>query len=369
MNIPFLDLTAPHNDLRDEMRDAFERVLNSGWYVLGAEVNKFEREFAEYCQADHCVGVGNGLDALHLILRAYDIGDGDEVIVPSNTYIATWLAVSYSGAKPIPVEPDCKTYNINPKLIESSITERTKAIIAVHLYGQPADMDEINAIAKKYNLKVIEDAAQAHGAKYKGRSVGSLSDAAGFSFYPGKNLGAIGDGGAVTTNNASLADRIRMLSNYGSKIKYHNEVKGYNSRLDELQAAFLRAKLPVLDEWNRRRQFIATMYLSQLGVDNLTLPYVPDWAEPVWHLFVVRCHQRDTLQKQLSNAGIGTIIHYPIPPHLQPAYSELGYAPGTFPISEAIHREILSLPMGPHLGIECASEVIAAVSSNVRFKA
>ena len=336
--IPFLNLKAPHEELRQEMRDALERVLNSGWYIHGTEVKQFESEFSSYCQSKYCVGVGNGLEALHLILRAYDIGEGDEVIVPANTYIATWLAVSYSGAKPIPVEPDLKTYNINPKLIESSVTERTKAIIAVHLYGQPADMDEINSIAKKYNLKVIEDAAQAHGAKYKGRSVGSLGDAAGFSFYPGKNLGAIGDGGAVTTDEESLADRVRVLSNYGSKIKYHNEVKGYNSRLDELQAAFLRAKLPVLDEWNKRRQAIAIMYLSQMDIEGLTLPYVPDWAKPAWHLFVVRSHQRDALQKQLNNAGIGTMIHYPIPPHLQPAYSELGYAPGAFPISEAIHR-------------------------------
>lgn len=366
--IPFLNLKAPHEELRQEMRDALERVLNSGWYIHGTEVKQFESEFSSYCQSKYCVGVGNGLEALHLILRAFDIGEGDEVIVPANTYIATWLAVSYSGAKPIPVEPDWKTYNINPKLIESSVTERTKAIIAVHLYGQPADMDEINAIAKKYNLKVIEDAAQAHGAKYKGRRVGSLGDAAGFSFYPGKNLGAIGDGGAVTTNDESLADRIRVLSNYGSKIKYHNDVKGYNSRLDELQAAFLRAKLPVLDEWNKRRQAIADLYLSQLEIESLILPYVPDWAEPVWHLFVVRSEQRDTLQRQLSDVGIGTMIHYPIPPHLQPAYSELGYAPGAFPISETIHSEVLSLPMGPHLGIECASEVIAAIVSNVRVK-
>ena len=361
--ISFLNLKAPHEELRQKMVDALERVLNSSRYIHGTEVEQFESEFSSYCQSKYCVGVGNGLDALHLILRGYDIGEGDEVIVPTNTYIATWLAVSHSGAKPIPVEPDWKTYNINPTLIESFVTEKTKAIIAVHLYGQPADMDEINVIAKKYNLKVIEDAAQAHGAKYKGRRVGSLGDAAGFSFYPGKNLGAIGDGGAVTTNNASLADRIRMLSNYGSKTKYHNEVKGYNSRLDELQAAFLRAKLPVLDDWNSRREAIATIYLSQLQKEDLILPYVPDWAEPVWHLFVVRCHQRDTLQKQLSDAGIGTMIHYPIPPHLQPAYSELGYGPYAFPISEAIHREIISLPMGPHLGIDSALEVIAALHS------
>ena len=288
MTIPFLNLKAAHNELNKEMSDAFERVLSSGWYIQGTEVRTFESEFSSYCQTEHCVGVGNGLDALHLILRAFDIGEGDEVIVPANTYIATWLAVSFAGAKPIPVEPDQRTYNINPKLIESSITSRTKAIIVVHLYGLPADMDEINAIARKHDLKVIEDAAQAHGASYKGRRVGSLGDAAGFSFYPGKNLGAIGDGGAVTTNCSTLADRVRALGNYGSRVKYHNEIKGYNSRLDELQAAFLRAKLAVLDEWNQRRRRIADRYLEQLNIEGITLPFVPKWAEPVWHLFVVR---------------------------------------------------------------------------------
>jgi len=257
------------------------------------------------------------------------------------------------------VEPDARTYNIDPALIEAAITPRTKAIMVVHLYGQPADMDAINAIAEKHQLKVIEDAAQAHGARYKGRRVGSLGDAAGFSFYPGKNLGAIGDGGAITTNDPVLADKVRVLGNYGSQIKYHNEVKGYNSRLDELQAAFLRAKLPVLDAWNARRQAIATQYVSQLDALALVLPYVPEWAEPVWHLFVVRSQHRDVVQKQLGNAGIGTMIHYPIPPHLQPAYAELGYAPGTFPIAEIIHREVLSLPMGPHLRAEDAAKVIA----------
>lgn len=360
MSIPFLDLKAPHNELRHEMRDAFERVLSSGWYIQGTEVRKFESEFSSYCQAEHCIGVGNGLDALHLILRAFDIGEGDEVIVPANTYIATWLAVNLAGATPIPVEPDHRTYNIDPKLIESSITSRTKAIMAVHLYGLPADMDEINAIAKKYDLKVIEDAAQAHGARYKGRRVGSLGDAAGFSFYPGKNLGALGDGGAVTTNNSTVADRIKVLSNYGSRVKYHNEVKGVNSRLDELQAAFLRAKLSVLDQWNERRQSIAHLYLRELDSEVFTLPHVPEEAEPVWHLFVVRTSQRDKLQKELSDAGIGTVIHYPIPPHLQPAYAEMGYSSGTFPLCEVIHRNILSLPIGPHLKSEDAFQVVSA---------
>lgn len=360
----FLDLKTPHIELREELETAFDRTLNSGWYIQGNELKQFEKEFAEYCEADHCIGVGNGLDALHLILRAYEIGEGDEVIVPSNTYIATWLAASYAGARPIPVEPDERTYNIDPALIEAAITSRTKAIIAVHLYGQPADMDAINIIARKHNLKVIEDAAQAHGARYKGKRVGTLGDAAGFSFYPGKNLGAIGDGGAVTTNDAELAKKIRVLGNYGSQVKYHNEVKGYNSRLDELQAAFLRAKLQKLDEWNERRKVIAAEYLSQLKDCNLILPFVPDWADPVWHLFVVRRQQRDGLQKQLSDAGVGTMIHYPIPPHLQPAYSELDYKQGDFPVSEAIHSEVLSLPMGPALNDAQVIQVVNAIRDN-----
>ncbi len=365
MSIPFLDLKAPHEELRSELREAFERVLDSGWYILGNEVKQFEKEFAEYCEAEHCVGVGNGLEALHLILRAYGIGAGDEVIVPSNTYIATWLAVSYSGATPIPVEPDERTYNIDPLLIETAITPRTKAIIAVHLYGQPADLDAINAIAKRHNLKVIEDAAQAHGARYKGKRVGSLGDAAGFSFYPGKNMGAIGDGGAVTTNDPVLAEKVRVLGNYGSRIKYHNEVKGYNSRLDELQAAFLREKLKVLDVWNERRKIFATEYLNALSDHNLLLPRVPEWADPVWHLFVVRHPQRDQLQQKLSVAGISTMIHYPIPPHLQGAYAELGYISGAFPLAECIHREVLSLPIGPHLSPDALSKVIAAIIDGI----
>ncbi len=294
--VAFLDLKSPHIELRTELEAAFDRTLNSGWYIQGNEVKQFEKEFAQYCEVEHCVGVGNGLDALHLILRGYDIGAGDEVIVPSNTYIATWLAASYAGATPVPVEPDPRTYNLDPTRIEAAITPRTKAIMVVHLYGQPADMDAINTIAKKHQLKVIEDAAQAHGARYKGKPVGTMGDAAGFSFYPGKNLGAIGDGGAVTTNDAALAHRVRVLGNYGSQVKYHNEVKGYNSRLDELQAAFLREKLKTLDEWNGRRQAIATQYLNQLDATALVLPHVPDWASPAWHLFVVRSQERDALQ-------------------------------------------------------------------------
>lgn len=358
MNIPFLDLKAPHDETRNELREAFERVLNSGWYVLGDEVAQFEKEFANYCESKHCIGVGNGLDALHLILRAYEIGEGDEVIVPSNTYIATWLAVSYSGATPVPVEPDNRTYNIDPSQIEAAITSRTKAIIAVHLYGQPADMDAINIIAKKYGLKVVEDAAQAHGARYKGRRVGSLGDVAGFSFYPGKNLGAIGDGGAVTTDDAELAEKVRMLGNYGSRVKYQHVVQGFNSRLDEMQAAFLRVKLQYLDEWNTRRIKLATNYLHLLAEVDLTLPHVPTWAEPVWHLFVV-CHvQRNKLQKWLGDVGVGTMIHYPVPPHLQPAYANLEYKQGDFPVAELLADNVLSIPIGPHISFAEGVEII-----------
>lgn len=364
--IPFLDLKSPHIELRAELEAAFDRTLNSGWYIQGNELKQFEKEFAEYCEVEHCIGVGNGLDALHLILRAYGIGDGDEVIVPSNTYIATWLAVSYAGARPVPVEPDERTYNIDPARIEAAITPRTKAIIAVHLYGQPADMDAINLVAKRHNLKVIEDAAQAHGALYKGKPVGRLGDAAGFSFYPGKNLGAIGDGGAVTTNDPELADRVRMLRNYGSKVKYHNEVKGFNSRLDELQAAFLREKLKKLDEWNGRRKVIAVEYLNALSDSNVVLPHVPEWADPVWHLFVIRSEAREAMQNKLDDAGIGTMIHYPIPPHLQHAYAELGFKKGDFPIAERIHEEVLSLPMGPHLDEASVVTVIAELKNAER---
>lgn len=362
-NIPFLDIKASNLEIRAQLQEAFDRTLNSGWYILGTEVKQFEQEFATYCEAKHCIGVGNGLEALHLILRAYGIGAGDEVIVPSNTYIATWLAVSYAGATPVPVEPDARTYNIDAMRIEAAITPRTKAIIAVHLYGQPADMNVINAVAHKHGLKVIEDAAQAHGARYKGKRVGTLGDAAGFSFYPGKNLGAIGDSGAVTTNDRELAEKVRVLCNYGSRVKYHNEVKGFNSRLDELQAAFLREKLKKLDEWNERRKVIAAEYLNNLTDSKLGLPFVPEWADPVWHLFVVRSQQREALQAQLTEQGIGIMIHYPIPPHLQPAYSELCIKQGSLPIAEVIHREVLSLPMGPHLTSGQQAQIIAALQA------
>lgn len=350
MKIPFLDLGATYSELQDDLDAAYQRVMHSGWYLLGKEVQLFESEFANYCQAKHCIGVGNGLDALYLILRALEIGAGDEVIVPANTYIATWLAISSTGATPVPVEPNEKTYNIDPNLIEAAITPRTKAIMAVHLYGQTADMEPINLIAKKYGLKVIEDAAQAHGAKYQGQKAGSLGDAAGFSFYPGKNLGAFGDGGAVTTNDDEIADKVRVLANYGSRIKYHNEVKGVNSRLDELHAAFLRVKLAKLDEWNQRRRLIADIYLQELsGLSGLILPYIPDLSEPVWHLFVIRHPSRKQFQESLKAAGIGTLIHYPIPPHLSEAYAEMTDLSGQLPITEAIAQEVVSLPIGPHL--------------------
>jgi dTDP-4-amino-4,6-dideoxygalactose transaminase len=349
-SIAFLDLKAPHAELRNHLELGFDRVMQSGWYILGNEVEAFELEFASYCEAKYCIGVANGLDALHLIIVAYGIGPGDEVIVPANTYIATWLAVTHAGATPVPVEPIESTYNIDPERIEAAITARTKAIMVVHLYGQPADMDLINTLAKKCGLKVIEDCAQAHGALYKGRKVGGLCDAAGFSFYPGKNLGALGDGGAVTTNDPALAECLRGLRNYGSHIKYHNEIIGFNSRLDELQAALLRVKLSRLDEWNGRRRQVAMHYMQKLCEHKgLTLPFVPDWAEPVWHLFVIRHAQRDALQKVLAGKGIGTMIHYPIPPHRQLAYADLHLNEGVFPLSERMAKEVLSLPMGPHM--------------------
>lgn len=356
--IPFLDLKGINAQYRDELLTAMARVVDSGWYILGSEVKAFEDEFAAYCGVKHCIGVGNGLEALHLILRAMEIGPGDEVIVPANTYIATWLAVTYAGATPVPVEPDERTYNIDPNCIEEAITPRTRAILPVHLYGQPADMDSILEIARRYDLKVIEDAAQAHGARYKDRRTGGLGDAAGFSFYPGKNLGALGDGGAVTTNDDILADKVRSLRNYGSHKKYFNEVKGFNSRLDELQAAFLRVKLVKLDAWNERRKSVAAHYLRELAVKpELILPFVPDWAEPVWHLFVVRTEDRDDFQQRLKEQGIETLIHYPIPPHKQAAYAE--WNKRSYPITEEIHRTILSLPMGPTMDVLDTQKVIA----------
>jgi len=364
MNVPFLDLKAQYCELQEPLDAAYRRVAESGRFILGPEVEQFEAEFAAYCGANHCIGAGNGLDALHLILRAAEIGSGDEVIVPANTYIASWLAVSYAGATPIPVEPDERTYNIDPDRIEAAVTGRTRAIMAVHLCGQAADMDAINEVAARHDLKVIEDCAQAHGARYKGASVGALGYAAAFSFYPGKNLGALGDGGAVVTNDSDLARRVRIIGNYGSEVKYYNEIKGINSRLDEFQAAFLRVKLARLDDWNLRRRQVAKDYLEQLeGVANLTLPHVPDWADPVWHLFMVQHPQRDLLQKHLTANGVGTIIHYPLPPHLQKAYAELGYRRGSFPISERLADEVLSLPMSAYQSAEETNYVVEQLST------
>lgn len=362
MKVPFLDLKAAVDELRPEIDTAIARVVGSGHYILGPEVETFEREFADYCQVAYAVGVADGLDALNLVLRAWGIGPGNEVIVPSNTYIATWLAVSQCGATPVGVEPDPVTYNLDPCRIKSAITNRTRAIIPVHLYGQPVDLEAIVAVARAHGLKVLEDAAQAHGARFKGRRVGgSDSDAAAWSFYPGKNLGALGDGGAVTTNDAELADRLRVLRNYGSRVKYVNEVQGCNSRLDPLQAAVLGVKLRRLDEWNARRQDIARRYLQALASTNLGLPSVPEWAEPVWHLFVVRHPRRDELQRSLSEAGIGTLIHYPIPPHRQCAYDDHPQANRGFPIAEQLASEVLSLPIGPHLGTEAMDAIINAL--------
>lgn len=352
-----------HSEIEPKLDNAFRRVLRSNSFILGSELQAFEEEFAAYCGVRHCIGVANGLDALFITLKAMGIGPGDEVIVPSNTYIATWLAVSYAGATPVPVEPDSRTYNLDPAKIESAITQSTRAIIPVHLYGQPADMDPILLIAAKYGLKILEDAAQAHGAKYKGVRVGGLGDAAGFSFYPGKNLGALGDGGAITTNDDAIARQVRRLRNYGSEIKYHNSCKGYNSRLDELQAAFLREKLSVLDEWNEMRKTVAADYLIGLRNTNLVLPYVPDWAEPVWHLFVIRSSERAALHEHLETKEIGTVIHYPIPPHLQPAYAELRLERGAFPISEQLHDDVLSLPVWPFISKDDVQQVIAACES------
>jgi len=345
MKIPFVSFLPMEQELDSELRSAFERVYKASWYIEGKEDEAFEKAFAEYCGTRYCVGVGNGLDALMLSLRALNIGTGDEVIVPSNTYIATALAVTYVGAKPVFVEPNIRTFNINPNLIEAAVNAHTKAIMPVHLYGQACDMDPIMAIAEKHGLRVIEDCAQAHGATYKGRKIGTFGDAAGFSFYPGKNLGALGDAGAVVTNDRELADKIRALGNYGSDYKYHHIYKGNNSRLDEFQAAFLRAKLPQLDKMNAERRRVAGRYLSEIKNPKVVLPSVPEYTVPVWHIFGIRCEERDRLEKHLNEAGIGTNKHYPIPMHLQGCYSDLGFNEGDFPIAEEISRTELSIPM------------------------
>ncbi len=364
--IPFLDVKSVNARFRDDLHSCLDRVLDAGWLILGSQTEAFEREFAAYCGVSQCIGVANGLEALHIVLKAWGIGPGDEVIVPSNTYIATWLAVSQLGATPVPVEPDVKTFNIDPSKVSSAITSRTRAIIPVHLYGHAAAMTEIMEIAEKYGLKVLEDAAQAHGAVSAGQRTGSLGHAAAFSFYPGKNLGALGDAGAITTNDPSLANQIRCLRNYGSLIKYQNEVRGLNSRLDELQSAFLRIKLPYLEADNAHRASVAVRYQEGLrDIDSLILPSTSAGYEHVWHLYVVRHPKRDLLQKRLADLGVGTMIHYPFPPHLQRAYVDLGLSAGSLPISEALHREVLSLPMGPTLSTNEVDSVIEAVRKAV----
>ncbi len=361
MNVPFIDLKASYQELKTEIDSAIQRVLESGWYILGSEVETFEQEYADYCEVKYCIGVGNGLDALHLALLAMGVGAGDEVILPSNTYIATWLAVSQCGAIPVPVEPNKQTYNIDPTLIETAITPRTKVILPVHLYGQPADMKPIIAIALKHGLKVLEDAAQAHGARYKEKRIGAHGNAVAWSFYPGKNLGAMGDGGAITTDDSEIDDRLRMLRNYGARTKYINELQGFNSRLDPIQAAILRVKLKYLDTWIDRRRQVSKSYQEQLSSTSLILPKVPDYSDPAWHLYVVSTPRRDELQRQLNESGITTLIHYPIPPHLQQAYIGMEYAKGQLYIAESLAKKVLSLPMGPHLGDSDISRVIAAI--------
>jgi len=358
--IPFLDLKAINAKMHSELKEAGARVLESGWYINGPEVEAFEAEYAQYAGNRFCVGVGNGLDALTLTLRAWGIGPGDEVIVPSNTYIATWLAVTAVGATVVPVEPDLHTYNIDPGLIEAAITPRTKVLLPVHLYGQPADMDAITTLAQQHGLRVLCDGAQSQGARWDGQSVATFGDATAWSFYPGKNLGALGDAGAITTDDEDLARRLRALRNYGSHVKYVNEVQGVNSRLDEMQAALLRVKLRYLDQANQHRQATARHYTRRLR--GVTLPKTLKKAESVWHLYVIQHERRDELQRYLAERGIQTLIHYPIPPHLQGAYAGLGWQRGTFPISEGLHNRVLSLPIGPHLTGEMELKVVEAVN-------
>ncbi len=362
MTVPFLDILAATDELRGEIDTVLSRVLESGVYILGPEVEAFENEFATYCGARAAIGVANGLDALRLALMAMGVGPGDEVIVPSNTYIATWLAVSECGATPVPIEPNDDTFNMDPALVQAAITARTKVILPVHLYGHPADLDPILEIARRHGLRVLEDGAQAHGARYKERRIGSHGDAVAWSFYPGKNLGAIGDAGALTTNDLDLADRVRVLRNYGSRKKYVNEVKGLNSRLDPLQAAVLRVKLRVLDDWNARRSRLAARYMAGLAGSGLRLPTVAADVSPVWHLFVVRHSKRDELQSQLAHAGIATLIHYPIPPHLQAAYASKNIRATLLPIASRMASEVLSLPIGPQLTDTSVDFVLSVLS-------
>ncbi len=364
MKIPFQNLKAEYESLRDELDSAYHRVMESGWYILGEEVEAFEHEFAEYCGTQNCVSVSNGLDALTIILQAYGIGQNDEVIVPAHTFIATWLAVSKAKASPVPVDIDKKTFNLNHDKLLPAITEKTRAIIPVHLYGHPVDMDPILKIAEENDLLVIEDAAQAHGAEYRNKKVGSLGDAAGFSFYPVKNLGAYGDAGAITTNDVTLAEKARIIRNYGSQDRYKHLEKGSNSRMDELQAAFLRVKLKFLDMYNDRRRLLADRYQNRLSeTTGVRLPETAGWADPVWHLFVIQISDRDGLQSHLAQNNIEALVHYPVPPHLSTAYEGIGRKEGDFPISENTAGSVLSLPLHPFLELEEADFVSEAVRS------
>ncbi|CCN47644.1 Erythromycin biosynthesis sensory transduction protein eryC1 [Vibrio nigripulchritudo MADA3029] len=365
-DIPFLNLADAHSEIKESINDAMRRVLDSGWFIMGPELESFEQEFADYCGAKYCVGVANGLEALHLLLRSHGIGPGDEVIVPSNTFIATWLAVSQCGATPVPVEPDLLTHNITAIEIEKKLTPQTKAVVPVHLYGQPVDMDPINVLAAKHNLLVFEDAAQAQGAEYKGRRVGSLADGAATSFYPGKNLGALGDGGAVLTDDSEIAEKIRLLRNYGSQVKYQHDIVGYNSRLDEIQAAILRVKLKNLDQWNEHRRNIAQTYTELLKDVGLGLPKVPNYAKPVWHLYVVTYSERDELQRHLRENRIGSSIHYPIPPHRQECYKE--FSTKSMPIADKLAKEVLSLPMSPKLENLDITRIASSISTFIQSK-
>jgi dTDP-4-amino-4,6-dideoxygalactose transaminase len=365
IKVPFLQLGDAVAEQRPQIDAAIKRVLDSGWYLLGPELEAMEKEWAAWCGANHAVGVSNGLDALHLIFRAWGIGPGDEVIVPSNTYIASWLAVTMAGATPVPVEPEWDTCCLDPARIEVAITSRTKAIMPVHLYGHPCDMPAILAIARRHGLKVIEDAAQAHGAEVDGKRIGSHGDAIAWSFYPSKNLGALGDAGAITTDDAELAKRLKMWRNYGSAVRYVNEVPGYNNRLEEVHAAVLRVKIDALAAWNDRRSSLADRYQQSFAGLGLTLPVVRSGVRHAWHLYTIRHPQRDLIKVALESAGIGTLIHYPLPPHQQQAYASLGLAKVSFPIAEQIHRETLSLPLGPHMSDASQDAVISSVCNAI----
>jgi dTDP-4-amino-4,6-dideoxygalactose transaminase len=362
VSVPFLDVQATYAELRTELDAAYSRVMRSGQYILGPEVQAFEEAFAAYCGVSYCVGVGNGLDALQIALRAYGIGPGDEVIVPAHTFIATWLAVQTAGATPVPVDVDAVTRNIDAAAVARALSSRTRAIVPVHLYGLPVDMAPLLALARERGIAVIEDAAQAHGARCHGRRAGALADAAAWSFYPGKNLGAFGDGGAITTNDEAIAQEARSMRSYGGTVKYVHETFGLNSRLDPLQAAFLRVKLAHLDEWNGRRRAVAAFYADRLqGLSGLRLPLVPSSVEASWHLFVVEHQERVALMNLLARRGIATLIHYPIPPHLSGVCKPLGWPAGSFPVAEKLAATVLSLPMGPHLTSSQAALVVDAL--------